>query len=542
MTTTHNAVESNSNFHTNTDYALHYTRKCQEQPTYCRVITLPDANTQLSNNFTQSGLVLALESAAFQQQYHLLLRKEVQIYYIIFNLTFSLHQIVYFHQYYEELDRFLVQYPWWVVRHYPLPPASTSPASQDIARNPSFTTTLIIQRLSYVAEASTRQSAAIRLQSAEDCLKTPLFVKTASSSWGIDSISSLPNYFFSYAEHIHAIYLTEKNNIHDNAGFVEPDQCFQLKNKHLCTFLPTTNCSMTCPDGQECASEGFYSPITRIYSPQNSNPDRFQHFTQIFTPIANFTAKEMVVIRTKDIQQVDKDHVQYVKENVYGDYKRLHAHIWLYNVAYKSNHHLGIRVQRMVQDFYQHVHNVSNHKAALISSASNHGKTSHDSSRSKSHELYNNYGRFSREDHCVAAHIRKGDRHIPGVDMIQWCKNHTKINQEGGREPIPGRLPDGQEISHSFWADMGCDFPYPFGAVTLQVVVNASLILFEDGIQSQKVTNDTKVVNIIVATDEHHLFKKELQSFETHGYGRDRVRIFVIPTAVKNRKFSISTP
>ena len=32
---------------------------------------------------------------------------------------------------------------------------------------------------------------------------------------------------------------------------------------------------------------------------------------------------------------------------------------------------------------------------------------------------------------CVAVHVRRDDRALPGEDMLAWCKNHTTVNSNG---------------------------------------------------------------------------------------------------------------
>ena len=38
---------------------------------------------------------------------------------------------------------------------------------------------------------------------------------------------------------------------------------------------------------------------------------------------------------------------------------------------------------------------------------------------------------FHAATSCVAVHVRRDDRAIAGVDMIEWCKNHTSLAEDG---------------------------------------------------------------------------------------------------------------
>lgn len=35
---------------------------------------------------------------------------------------------------------------------------------------------------------------------------------------------------------------------------------------------------------------------------------------------------------------------------------------------------------------------------------------------------------------CVAIHVRRDDRALPGVDMMEWCKNRTIISASGEKK------------------------------------------------------------------------------------------------------------
>ena len=43
---------------------------------------------------------------------------------------------------------------------------------------------------------------------------------------------------------------------------------------------------------------------------------------------------------------------------------------------------------------------------------------------------------------CVAVHVRRDDRALPGVDMMEWCGNHTIVDDKG-RKTHTGNWTDG---------------------------------------------------------------------------------------------------
>ena len=68
---------------------------------------------------------------------------------------------------------------------------------------------------------------------------------------------------------------------------------------------------------------------------------------------------------------------------------------------------------------------------------------------------------FLSNSSCVFAHVRKDDRALPHVEMVEWCYNHTRKRQSGSGYEFYGKrdfFPNSPEDNLSFgaWMDKGC--------------------------------------------------------------------------------------
>jgi hypothetical protein len=50
---------------------------------------------------------------------------------------------------------------------------------------------------------------------------------------------------------------------------------------------------------------------------------------------------------------------------------------------------------------------------------------------------------FMPNETCVAIHIRRDDRALGETDMLEWCRNHTKIDSITGEKQETGLWIDG---------------------------------------------------------------------------------------------------
>jgi hypothetical protein len=116
---------------------------------------------------------------------------------------------------------------------------------------------------------------------------------------------------------------------------------------------------------------------------------------------------------------------------------------------------------------------------------------------------------------CIVAHVRMGDRHLTttshqnlfphqydgdeDMNMIQWCQNHT--NTSNPTHPTyQGTWIDGNSLGFNQWSNMGCNHRLPFGGITLDHIINASIVLSD---YQQMISKSNEFINLIIITDDH---------------------------------------
>jgi hypothetical protein len=97
--------------------------------------------------------------------------------------------------------------------------------------------------------------------------------------------------------------------------------------------------------------------------------------------------------------------------------------------------------------------------------------------------------------------------------MVAFCQEHTNYTDKGSNNEyrVKGKWVDNTTMTLGQWYDMGCDHFMPFGAITLQHVVNASLILAEEirVNQTQKFVDnypplkEGQIINLLVMADDY---------------------------------------
>jgi hypothetical protein len=156
--------------------------------------------------------------------------------------------------------------------------------------------------------------------------------------------------------------------------------------------------------------------------------------------------------------------------------------IWSHTTLFKYNYYFGIKVQELLHKFYNDNH-------------------------------------INHMENCIGAHIRWGDRRLPGIDSNEWCAKNSIVDERGERSYNPnGTWIDGTRLTSGQWADIGCGFSLPYGAVTIQHIVNASLLL-----------SGNNSTTIILVTDDKDKLNFEISKFHESGIARNLVRIVAFP-------------
>jgi hypothetical protein len=177
--------------------------------------------------------------------------------------------------YYSVMDKYFTSRPWWMILQYPI-------HDQDKIISP-----LIIQHIPSSIQTKIDHIVNANFPANEQaCLLRPMVVKTGVGSWGNDVTVNFKAFFRQYMEYIHGVFITNHGCSTDLCGFVESKSCLDQTNKHLCTFLSTTNCSfpvqlMTCNHSNSYNREGIYSDRKRkflgshVITTHNHNPSLF---------------------------------------------------------------------------------------------------------------------------------------------------------------------------------------------------------------------------------------------------------------------------
>jgi hypothetical protein len=489
---------SNSSVLTAHDFSPYYHSHCKKHTDKCVVLELS------IDSLSKHNLIHSLESADFLRQEQELLTQHHVMYVVITIQELQKHSGVLLgnssrmHEQYEELDGFILERPWWKVQQYPV-----------IFQKQSRGLPLLLEHLpSFLTEAS-KNLLAVHFPPAEECLKRKMLVRTGSSSWGID-LGNVEDFFNTYPDYIHGFFIPSHGK-KVNEGYVEKSKsgCGDKFNLRACTFLETTNCSypsefMQFCTSDDCPKSGVYDAVTRKYIGSRDDANAVHRppaeVLPVFGASTSWKAHTSVAYKTHHPYTVNSATADFTPRFETMGHLDVYRSLWKFGMAYKYNYHLGIRVQEFLQEFYAMYHKPENGEA------------------------------FGMHEHCVGAHVRKGDRTIPGVDTVQWCNERVRINSKGEREII-GNWIDGHPMSLGNYADMGCGYKMPFGAVHVQHVVNASLLLVNESLFSP-----AHRLNVLVMTDELPTLEQELEEFQKSGYAREKVRVIPFPTKLKNGK------
>eukprot|EP01033_Poteriospumella_lacustris_P010628 gene10628-7561_t len=436
------------------------------------------------------------------------------------------------------LDDFVTVHPWWTIRQYLShhhakgSGGAAASASHHSSFRPLAHDTVIFERVPQDIEALARSMLAQSFPAT--CDNRTLYVKTSIGSWGNDIIVNMENYVSRVPEAVHLLYVTRTGDAADYSGYVEPQgtaHCANQINKQLCAFLPTSNCSVPwalqkCHQSEACIVEGHYAPEakarTHVYAREDPIKHR-QEWTTFFD--VNLTHRSHAVPILKIGPHLS---LGIVPDNIDATEQRddvsqrFHPLFLMFHQVYRPNHWLGSHIQAVLEEFFDGA-------AASPWALDNGGgssSTNTTSTSTSSHEAH--HGKLisrtmDRSYRCHVAHIRMGDRYINrSTNMFEWCAAHTNRSAAHPDERAIGEWIDGRPLSMGQWHDMGCQARNPFGTLTLQHYVNASIAL------------NPNVTHLMVLTDDYRWLNEELAVYRKHGAYREQVTLHIFPTHLDN--------
>lgn len=415
------------------------------------------------------------------------------------------------------LDDFVTLHPWWTIRQYPSHHhtgkgfGGAASASHHGSFRPLAHDTVIFERVPQDIEALARSMLAQSFPAT--CDNRTLYVKTTIGSWGNDIIVNMENYVSRVPEAVHLMYVTRTGDAADYSGYVEPQgtpYCANQINKQLCAFLPTSNCSVPwalqkCHQSEACIVEGHYAPDAQARSHVHVREDPVKHrqeWTTFFNvnlthrshavPILKIGANIPLGIVPGNIDSTEqRDDVS----------QRFHPLFLMFHQIYRPNHWLGSHIQAVLEEFFD---GTAASPWALDTNGGSDSKAApNNNSTANSHEAH--HGKLisrtmDRSYRCHVAHIRMGDRYINrSTNMFDWCAAHTNRSAAHPDDRAIGQWLDGRPLSMGQWHDMGCQARNPFGTLTLQHYVNASIAL------------NPNVTHLMVLTDDYRWLNEYVQ-------------------------------
>jgi hypothetical protein len=257
----------------------------------------------------------------------------------------------------------------------------------------------------------------------------------------------------------------------DRVNYVSDNICNTTVNKRLCAFLPLTNCSMpshlTSHTGREArmkiwggheflsytnasingmplptfSDDGFDKPFN-MYQ-ENMDKSISKSITPL-EPSAMIDRKGKLFPALNEEGKKNSPYVRYVMAT--------------FGFVFRPNAYYRMLVQNRIHSF----------------------------------RYLETQPAFLPRTTCVAVHIRRGDRVIHTVDMIEYCRNYFK-REDGVCMNKEGKQIDCQDIE-----DYGC-FDVPFGSLSLSDYLEKAWLLL-------------KTRNIFVMTDDAEWLLREKAS------------------------------
>jgi len=299
-----------------------------------------------------------------------------------------------------------------------------------------------------------------------------------------EGFDSMGNNFYNFANNaaqniwgIFTPYIVDPNT--KSTSFLDENYCPAVPNKYHCAFIPPTNCTM--PEGlDKCGKTHSKCP-----GPHFLNATFNSH---AITDAVSWDYAANMKSKHKDPEGPQIEGTKY-----FGLFSK--------NGLKSASHNHGARnflmgyafLFRLNYDFRSRIaHEIHKWKASLNPP-------------------------FPSDGDCVAAHIRRSDRHLKGVNMREWCEVH-KIYPNGSCWDDDAKTVDNHGNCVHYY-DMGCHTAFPYGAMTVSHFLNVSRDVF-------------KKKNVFIMTDDGHAVEEELK------HVHDVFNVFRFPAPRGHRKTS----
>mmetsp|Transcript_22622 Transcript_22622/g.32522 ORF Transcript_22622/g.32522 Transcript_22622/m.32522 type:complete len:524 (+) Transcript_22622:96-1667(+) len=366
-----------------------------------------------------------------------------------------------FSKYINDFNNAMAPRPWWVVKEQPYENSDALEQSIVLQRLPSN----FLTYSQYITDINFPNNSI-------SCKDRPMFFSPQTGTWG-NGLLNMQNQYNHYSRAVFVPFTTKTMSKTDRVFLADENACPQIMNKWECLFLSPTSCPWS--DVVQCQTpsldclpynkRGCWSSAasgSEVITDETMNK-RLAAF-----PVGppHITGQSSVIFQSNDPQSIVTT-ASTISINRGGE--AVLSNHFLFGVATRFNGVFRGLVQEVIRDF-----------------------------RAAQSPI-----QFHPNMTCVAIHVRRDDRAIPDMDMIEWCKNHTIMDKNGQMKPF-GHWIDGTKLNSGQWMNMGCNKRLPFGAVTLEHFLNASRVLLPHN------------RNVFMMTDDPKWLQNELKKYYAH--------------------------
>ncbi len=402
------------------------------------------------------------------------------------------------------LDNCMARYPWWIVRlvEFPTYIKLGYRLSYEEMHSVPTESLILLQRVHPEFETELKFMIQRHFPPEEECKKRIMEVSNEDGdTWG-NRLYNLGMRSIHHPTSVFAIYSTRTGLAVSESPFAASDECNDLVNKWECLFLTTTNCTLPkliseCPEGKCVHNDvAYFSSATadgQLISDEEARK-RFEEMQHNNAPYYRFNSKLIdypghtnIMMELTNASSITPELTRNAPFECEVDSLK-----YIFGIYTRFDSDFRMEIQNLIDDFRYH-------QAPL----------------------------FTPNMSCTAIHIRKDDRTLKDKDMVEWCLNHTKLNDEGTEYVHTGRNKyENGDISLGEWHDMGCSMILPYGAASLLHFINASEII------------SPQEKNLFIMTDDKEWLKQEMEHFNRIKHTDPRLNqfnIFTFPAREKHR-------
>eukprot|EP01040_Poterioochromonas_malhamensis_P010672 gene10672-11625_t len=362
------------------------------------------------------------------------------------------------------------------------------------------------------------------------CASHPLAVDLdATGTWG-NRFGITYIHEVTYPETIFMTFIGGHCSHHRGNRFASHDICPHMYNKFDCLFLPGTNCTIPTHfidcDRSKTVQDEFLVFTNATAKGQLLLGDAVQNYRgreevkslpTIFKNLEAANYREdrdngyYTQFKLKDLRFIDSNTV--VKEETFRmPYLDQRGIFYLWGMHYRPSMAFRVEMEESIRQ-----------------------------SRISSY-----FGVLERQETCVAIHMRKDDRQINDENMTEWCIKHTNPNLS--ERPTRETLPFG--VSYGVWMDYGCLYRIPYGDLSLEHFLNASLAMFPDNRNIFVMTDDPRWLDRSVervfglqnishahSLEEYDRRKGEGKEVKSRYAAYDKLRVFTLASVRNDRKY-----